>query len=525
MVTRRSACRLSRPLRRDRDRDDRHRQSEGARGRASELQARRLDAVRAWTAFVEHGDDADALVRPEILRSWELLRRPPSPPTSREAPLADEADTAASWRDSPLPDRGRAGRGRAAPYRRGRRPRHRGHRRRDPDPLDVRRPGDAPQGRDRQLRGRRPLGRPERRHQRARPRQPHGRARRWSSAPSTTPRSCTTGCAGPRRVHDPVTGAAARRHRPLHDLGPHPPDRPRHRPGDGPADRDRDAALADVRRAAPLDAARPSPGLALSLLGTARGLARRPAAAAQPPPDRDPGAARPAPRGALARSSCTRWSTATSRSRCRRSRPRSPTSARALGGQLASRPYRLTLPLPPTSTTVLGLLRRGDVARGRRGVRRRPAAGHQLARRSPSSPTTSRSRCARRCSPTRSPRPSCSYGEFAPYDTEVLEAALTALGPRVHPAKALLKGRLAAAALVDRRDGGDRPQVDEGLEALVPLGGCRRNRTGRPLARSVPRSGPTRQQPRRCGPRASAPRAPEGRVAPSPAPRPAGGRP
>ena len=37
------------------------------------------------------------------------------------------------------------------------------------------------------------------------------------------------------------------------------------------------------------------------------------------------------------------------------------------------------------------------------------------------------------------------YGEFAPYDTEVLEAALTALGPRVHPAKALLKGRLAAA--------------------------------------------------------------------------------
>jgi hypothetical protein len=45
------------------------------------------------------------------------------------------------------------------------------------------------------------------------------------------------------------------------------------------------------------------------------------------------------------------------------------------------------------------------------------------------------------------PRPEAvlRYGEFAPYDTEVLEAALTALGPRVHPAKALLKGRLAAA--------------------------------------------------------------------------------
>ena len=37
----------------------------------SDLQGRRLDALRAWTAFVEHGDRAEALVRPEILRSWQ----------------------------------------------------------------------------------------------------------------------------------------------------------------------------------------------------------------------------------------------------------------------------------------------------------------------------------------------------------------------------------------------------------------------------------------------------------------------
>jgi hypothetical protein len=37
------------------------------------------------------------------------------------------------------------------------------------------------------------------------------------------------------------------------------------------------------------------------------------------------------------------------------------------------------------------------------------------------------------------------YGELAPYDTEVVERCLAVLGERDHPAKALLKGRLAAA--------------------------------------------------------------------------------
>ena len=46
------------------------------------------------------------------------------------------------------------------------------------------------------------------------------------------------------------------------------------------------------------------------------------------------------------------------------------------------------------------------------------------------------------------------YSELAPYDTEVLEVCLAALGDRPHPAVPLLKGRLAAAgadAALDQR--------------------------------------------------------------------------
>ena len=45
------------------------------------------------------------------------------------------------------------------------------------------------------------------------------------------------------------------------------------------------------------------------------------------------------------------------------------------------------------------------------------------------------------------PEPSAvlRYAELAPYDTEVVEACVRALGPRPHPALPLLKARLAAA--------------------------------------------------------------------------------
>jgi transcriptional regulator of acetoin/glycerol metabolism len=67
----------------------------------SELHSRRLDAVRAWTAYVEHGDRAATVVRPEILGSW---RRSGAavPLDVAEAPMADESDTAAVWKGSPL---------------------------------------------------------------------------------------------------------------------------------------------------------------------------------------------------------------------------------------------------------------------------------------------------------------------------------------------------------------------------------------------------------------------------------------
>ncbi len=68
---------------------------------SSELQSRRVDALHAWSMFVEQGDRADDVVRPEILRSWELSRRSIAPDVS-EAPLADEGDTRAFWDGSPL---------------------------------------------------------------------------------------------------------------------------------------------------------------------------------------------------------------------------------------------------------------------------------------------------------------------------------------------------------------------------------------------------------------------------------------
>lgn len=67
----------------------------------SELHARRVEAVRAWTSFVERGDGAERLVRPEILSSWARSEAAISPDVTH-APLADEGETADLWRGSPL---------------------------------------------------------------------------------------------------------------------------------------------------------------------------------------------------------------------------------------------------------------------------------------------------------------------------------------------------------------------------------------------------------------------------------------
>ncbi|TQL67059.1 transcriptional regulator [Nocardioides albertanoniae] len=67
----------------------------------SDLQARRVDATRAWTTFIEGGDDAEEFVRPEILSSWTRSATAVRPDV-REAPLADEDETREMWRGSPL---------------------------------------------------------------------------------------------------------------------------------------------------------------------------------------------------------------------------------------------------------------------------------------------------------------------------------------------------------------------------------------------------------------------------------------
>jgi len=67
----------------------------------ADLLARRLEAVRAWTAFVEQGDEVAHLVRPEIFSSWERSGASVTPDLAH-APLANEEDTRAFWQGSPL---------------------------------------------------------------------------------------------------------------------------------------------------------------------------------------------------------------------------------------------------------------------------------------------------------------------------------------------------------------------------------------------------------------------------------------
>jgi hypothetical protein len=116
----------------------------------------------------------------------------------------------------------------------------------------------------------------------------------------------------------------------------------------------------------------------------------------------------------------------------------------ALGGQLSSRPYRLTVPVHTDVDTVLMLLRRGDVGGAV------AAYGGDLL---PGTNSPGLSELAEfvavalREALLADPQPLAvlRYADIAPYDTEVVEVALNALGEHRHPARALLKGRLAAA--------------------------------------------------------------------------------
>jgi hypothetical protein len=119
----------------------------------------------------------------------------------------------------------------------------------------------------------------------------------------------------------------------------------------------------------------------------------------------------------------------------------------ALGGQLASRPYRLLMPITTDVDHVLALVRRGDVAAAVE------AYGGDLLPGTESPALVEMGEyvaVAVREALLADPQPDAvlQYSERAPYDTAVLEACLVQLareGRLRHPAVALLRARLAVA--------------------------------------------------------------------------------
>jgi hypothetical protein len=411
--------------------------TQGADMGSSDLQSRRLEAVRAWTSFVEHGD-ADS-VRPEILRSWELSGAVGT--DLREAPLADEAETEAMFRDSPLQvavDRVEADLRRTAE-----------------DGDLVLAVTDA-ETKILWTYG----GRVMRRKAETVNFVPAGRWDEGSVGTNALAISARTG--EPSMVfsaehfapivHNWVCWAA-----PLHD------------PVSGEQigvvdlsttwDRTHPIGLATARVLARLiEGAMPTshqwgrasaaavpadPGLNLSLLGTAEAwldgqrllLNRRQTEIVALLALHPEGLSLERLHAMVYGDQAVTLSTLKAEVSHLRA---------AVGGQLASRPYRLMMPVRTDVEDVLALLGRGEV---RRAV---AAYGGDLL------PGTNAPALAElgdyvavsmREALLADPDPAAvlRYGELAPYDTEVVERCLAVLGDRDHPAKALLKGRLAAA--------------------------------------------------------------------------------
>ena len=404
----------------------------------NDLQDRRLSALRAWSAFVEHGDGAAALVRPEILKSWRRSQPHVSPDVA-EAPLDDESEARAFWEDSPLQ---RAVSSVEADLRRTAEDgdlvlavtdRHTrilwtyGGRvmRRRAESVNF-----VPAARwDDESVGTNALDLANRQH----------RPSMVFSAEHYAPIVHNWVCwAAP--VHDPATGAQLG----VIDLST-------------TWDRTHPIGLATARvlarlieTAMPLSAANPMlpeqlgpTGLQLRLLGTAEAtldggrllLNRRQTeilAILALHPD---GLSLDRLHALVYGDQAVTLSTLKAEVSHLRA---------ALGGQLASRPYRLTLPVATDIDDVLDALRRGDAAAAvaRYGGDLLPGTespalvelGEYVA-------------VAVREALIANPEPAAvvRYSELAPYDTEVIEACLAFLGDRPHPAKPLLKGRLAVA--------------------------------------------------------------------------------
>jgi hypothetical protein len=406
----------------------------------SELQSRRLDSVRAWTAFVEHGDGAAALVRPEILGSWQRSGTA-VPLDVAEAPMDDESDTAAVWNGSPL---------QVAVSR------IEHELRRTAEDGDLVLAITDERTRILWTYG----GRVMRRKAETVNFVPGGR---WDETSVGTNALDLAGRTGqPSMVfsaehfapivhnwvcwaaplHDPVTG----RRLGVIDLST-------------TWDRTHPIGLATARLMARLiETAMPhsralddndgpapdAPGLTLTLLGTAEALLdgrrlllnRRQTEILALLALHPEGLSLEHLHALLYGDQSVTVSTLKAEVSHLRS---------ALGGELSSRPCRLTLPVRTDVDTVLMLLQRGDVSGAV------AAYGGDLLPGTNSPGLTELADfvvVAVREALLADPQPLAvlRYAEIAPFDTEVVEVALSALGEHGHPARALLKGRLAAAA-------------------------------------------------------------------------------
>ena len=406
----------------------------------ADLRARRVDAVRAWTSFVEHGDGAEQLVRPEIWSSWARSEQTISPEVAY-APLDDEQETAAYFRDSPLQT---------------------AVERVEEDLRRTAEDGDLvvavtdPQTRILWTYGGRTMrrkaesvnfvagGRWDDRSAGTNAldlANRHDRAAMVFSAEHYASMVHNWVCwAAP--VHDPVTGVQLG----VLDLST-------------TWDRTHPIGLATaqvmarlIEQAMPASATPlgrtplpgvPEPGLVLSVLGTAEAhldgqrllLNRRQTEILALLALHPEGLSLDRLHAAVYGDHAVTFSTLKAEVSHLR---------HALGGQLSSRPYRLTMPVATDVDHVLSMLRRGRVGRAVE------AYGGDLLPGTDSPALQELGEyvaVAVREALLADPDPEAvaTYGERAPYDTEVVEAALARLGGRAHPLAPLLKARLAAA--------------------------------------------------------------------------------
>lgn len=405
-----------------------------------DLRSRRGDAVRAWSAFVEHGDAVQSAVRPEILRSWRRSRDAGVDRVT-EAPLADESDTLAYWRDSALQvavERVEA------------------ELRRTAEDGDLVLAVTDPESRILWTYGGRVMRRKAETVN-------FVAGARWDDQSigtnaldlanrHTEPSMVFSAEHFASVVHNWVCWAA-----PLHD------------PATGEHlgvvdlsttwDRTHPIGLATARvlarlieTALPVGRARSSfdpfetaaPGLDLRLLGRVEAtldgarllLSRRQTEILALLALHPAGLSVDQLHAMLYGDAQVTLSTLKAEVSHLRS---------ALAGQLASRPYRLTMPVRCDAESVLEFLRRGQIAQAVEEY------GGDLLPGTDSPALIEFGDCvavAVREALLANPLPSAvvRYSELAPYDVEVLEACLAALGPASHPAAPLLKGRLAAAA-------------------------------------------------------------------------------